>query len=162
MDVFGRNWMSADKHRAREQYGDTGIIHYHILTSGRALVLVRHSHAWHPPTDVVVEGERVVILVEVAGMQRGEFHISLHEQHLAISGTRPTRPTSNAAYNQMEVRYGDFRTDVMLPWSVDESAINATYDDGFLCVELPRAKPHRVHIVEVNTVEDDSVENKQE
>jgi HSP20 family molecular chaperone IbpA len=152
--------MSADKHRAREQFGDVDTIHYHILTSGRAFVLVRHSHAWHPPTDVIVKGERVIVLVEVAGMQHSEFNIFLHEQHLAISGTRPTCPTSNAAYHQMEVRYGDFRTDVMLPWPVDENAINATYNDGFLCVELPRSKPHRVHVVGVNKVEDESAEDK--
>jgi HSP20 family protein len=156
--------MSADKHRARGPLDDADIAHYHILTSGRGFMVLRHSHAWHPPTDVIVKDERATVLVEVAGMQNGEFHISLHEQRLAISGTRPAHPASKAAYHQMEVRYGDFRTDVTLPWPVDEDSINATYSDGFLRVELPRAKPHQVHIVQVNKAaeEDETppVENK--
>jgi HSP20 family molecular chaperone IbpA len=46
----------------------------------------------------------------------------------------------------MEIRFGDFRTDVELHWPIDTEKIDAEYRDGFLQVILPKAKPHTVDI----------------
>jgi HSP20 family molecular chaperone IbpA len=48
----------------------------------------------------------------------------------------------------LEVHYGEFRTEVVLPVPVDEERIVAQYDDGFLSVELPRLKPRKVKVTE--------------
>lgn len=133
-----------------EEQVDTAEVHYHILTGGQQFLLVRHSHAWHPSTDVMVDDERLIVVVEVAGMRNGEFHVTFANQRLTISGVRSPKEQGHAAYHQLEVRYGEFRTDVAMPWAVDEDKIVAHYEDGFLQVELPRAMPMKVHIVEVD------------
>jgi HSP20 family protein len=43
----------------------------------------------------------------------------------------------------MEIQYGDFATEAYLPWDVVEDKIEATYEDGFLKVVLPKAKAQR-------------------
>lgn len=124
--------------------------HYHLFAGGRRFIVMRHSHVWHPPTDVVELEDRLLVLIEVAGMKEGNFHIAIQDRHLIITGRRPSPLTSQSGYYQLEISYGDFRSDVILPWAVAEDDIQAAYNDGFLKVELPRARGRRVHVVDVN------------
>jgi HSP20 family protein len=113
--------------------------------------LVMHqSNTWQPPTDVFELEDRLVVLVEIAGMRDGEFNVVLQERRLAISGTRQRNVREGVAYHQMEVRYGRFLTELVLPWPVERSQVAAVYRDGFLRVELPRARNQQVHIVDVD------------
>jgi HSP20 family protein len=123
--------------------------HFHVLMGSQQYLVVKHAHVLRPPTDVMEEGDRLVILVEIAGMRRGEFHVALNSQRLMISGNRPRPLESPTAYHQLEVRYGEFRTEVTLPWPVDDEGIVAEYDDGFLRIELPRASVEDVRLIAV-------------
>ncbi len=40
-------------------------------------VIVRHTTVWHPPTDVYEQGENLIVLVEIAGMQDSDFNVVL-------------------------------------------------------------------------------------
>ena len=113
---------------------------------------LRHIKTWRPPTDVYETDDRVVVKVEIAGMEEGEFTISLSDRNLTIAGVR-SDPLAEAegvtlSYQQMEIRYGEFKTAVYLPWAIVENEIEATYEDGFLRVVLPKAKAQRVPVVE--------------
>lgn len=119
---------------------DSGTHHFHWRVSSR-------QHAWRPPTDVFVTDEAVIVRVEIAGMRDGEFSISLEDHTLTIRGSRPDQP-ERRAYHQMEIRFGEFRSDVGLHWSVDADKIDAEYKDGFLRLILPMAKPKSVEIQE--------------
>lgn len=116
-------------------------------------VVLRQSNTWRPPTDVFELEDRLVVMVEVAGMRDGEWQIALEDRRLIIGGVRRRTVRDRMAFHQMEVRYGDFRTVVNLPWPIDRQHVAATYKDGFLRVELPRALNQQVHIVNVD-VED--------
>ena len=91
--------------------------------------------------------EAVVVRVEIAGMHAGEFSITFEDQTLTIRGSRPDQP-ERRAYHQMEIRFGEFRTDIGMHWSVDTDKIDAEYRDGFLRVMLPIAKPRNIEIQE--------------
>ena len=114
--------------------------HFHWQVSSR-------QHAWRPPTDVYITDDAVIVRVEIAGMREGEFSISLEDHTLTIRGSRPDQP-KRRAYHQMEIRFGDFRTDVGLHWPVDSDKIDAEYKDGFLRIMLPIAKPRSIEIQE--------------
>ncbi len=109
-----------------------------------------------PPTDIIELEDRIMILVEIAGMRGDGFKIALYNQNLVISGTRERRDQPDAAYHQAEIGFGDFRINVPMPWSVERDEVNASYSNGFLRVELPRQQARRVHIVDVNTDEEES------
>ena len=57
--------------------------------------------------------------------------------------------------HQLEIRNGEFRIELMLPWAVDRSRIEANYRDGFLQVELPRRQDRQIHIINVRIDEND-------
>lgn len=120
--------------------------HLHQALVGGQYIVVRHSHAWRPPTDVFEDNDRLVVIVEIGGMQKGKFNVILDERQLTINGSRPPYLDTKPAFHQLEVRNGDFRVDVSLPWPVDEDHVEALYDDGFLRVELPKAEAHHVQV----------------
>ena len=108
---------------------------------------VRQRKTWRPPTDVYETDDYVVVKVEVAGMADNDFTISLSNHVLTITGTR-LDPASKLAYQQLEIPYGDFRTEVYLPWAIDDDDVEAIYDDGFLKVILPKARSRKIRVVE--------------
>lgn len=110
-------------------------------------VVFRHVRAWEPPTDVYENEGGLVVQVEIAGLREDDFSITLSERVLVIEGTRRD-PEPKRAYHQIEIRYGEFRAEVYLPWSVDPDRVEATYESGFLRVLLPRPPAHRVPVVD--------------
>jgi len=92
---------------------------------------------WRPPTDVYETDTHVVIKVEIAGMKTEDFTISFMEGKLSISGCRSDL-TDKIIYQNMEIPYGDFHTEVRINWPLKESEISALYEEGFLFVKLPK------------------------
>mgnify|MGYP003573330512 CR=1 FL=1 len=111
------------------------------------------SQSWRPPTDVYETESNVIVKVEIAGMSEQDFAISLSNRSLRISGTRHD-PDRKQAYLQLEIPYGHFCTEVFLPYAVAYEEIDATYENGFLTVVLPRAEIHHVHIQKEDAQQD--------
>ena len=123
----------------------------------RRWVIVRHVTVWQPATDVYEHDGRLIVLVEIAGMNESDFNVTLHGQTLTISGLRRRMTAEDCAYHQLEIPFGEFRTEVSLPWPVAREDVNAHYRDGFLRVELPHAPAQKIHIAnhEVDETHDD-------
>lgn len=100
---------------------------------------------WRPPTDVYETDDQIVVKVEIAGMQEEDFSIALESKRLVIRGIRHD-PAAKLAYQQMEILYGYFETDAYLPGAIDTEQIEAIYQNGFLSVFLPKARPHQVPV----------------
>ena len=122
----------------------------------RRWVIMRQPNIWRPPTDVFELEDRLVVMVEIGGMRDGEFNVVLQDRRLMISGVRRKVIHERVAFHQMEVRYGEFRTDITLPWPVSREGVSATYKEGFLRVELPHARNQQIHIVDVDIEEEAS------
>jgi HSP20 family protein len=116
-------------------------------TPGQHWLAMRANASWRPPTDVYETDDYFVVKVEIAGMGEEDFDISLQGRHLVIAGHRRD-PSNKLAYQQMEIHYGDFETSVHLPWPVDVSSVEATYQQGFLNIVLSRAQARRVPITQ--------------
>ena len=129
----------------------------------RRWLSLRYIRTWRPPTDVYETDDSVVVKVEIAGMEEGDavfiskFTISLSGRNLTISGVRRDPLTEaqglTLSYQQMEIRYGEFETEAYLPWAIVEEEIEATYEDGFLKVVLPKAKAQKLPVVETRETE---------
>lgn len=120
----------------------------HEAMPGRRWMLAQQHKIWRPPTDVYETDSYIVVKVEIAGMNEEDFAISWDGKRLLISGIRRD-PAAKLAYQQMEILYGQFETEVHLPWAIEEDKIEATYRDGFLSVFLPKAQPRQVPISSV-------------
>jgi HSP20 family protein len=116
-------------------------------------VVWRGNRHFVPPTDVIELADKILVVVEIAGMRANDFNISLLNRQLVISGTRERPALPNVAYHQVEIGYGEFRVEVQLPHMVERDRVNATYRDGFLQLELPLRSDGQQ--VTINVKEDD-------
>jgi HSP20 family molecular chaperone IbpA len=75
--------------------------------------------------------------------------VRLQGRVLNVQGCRQD-PAAKLSYQQMEISYGEFRSEVYLPCAVDDTAATASYDHGFLHIRLPKAqKEHKVPVIVV-------------
>jgi HSP20 family protein len=131
------------------QYGvdrrdvDIDRLFQNLLISAGRWMSIQHVRPWHPPTDVYETDEYLVVKVEVAGMDEEHLNIFLTDRTLVISGIRED-PTAKLAYQQFEIAYGPFQTEVYLSHHVEGDEVEALYKDGFLKVILPKAKAKKV------------------
>ncbi len=112
-------------------------------------IAVRHSSVWHPPTDVYRTTDRLVVIIEIAGMREDDLQIVLNNRELTVSGSRQqlTNGEAEVAYHQMEIERGAFRTVIHLPWNTDRSRVSAVYRDGLLKIELPRLEAATIRVL---------------
>lgn len=106
------------------------------------------SRAWRPPTDVYETEEDIIVRVEIAGMQEAEFSVLLEDTQVSIQGKRQDDNSERRAYHQMEIRFGEFCSQLELSWPIDSKNVEADYQDGFLWVRLPKARSHQIRIRE--------------
>lgn len=103
-----------------------------------------------PNTDVFLTGEGMVIRVELAGMRREDLELTVEGQRIAISGHRSDGcRDGKCRFLFMEINYGPFYTTVDLPAGYDLSRARASYQNGFLRIDVPeqsRPAPKSVSI----------------
>lgn len=92
--------------------------------------------------DVFEDETRVVVRLEVPGMAKEDIDIEVREDALVISGEkRFERESSEGRWRVMQCAYGSFHRIVPLTAPVVADKAEATYRNGILRVELPKASP---------------------
>jgi HSP20 family protein len=118
-----------------------------IDSSGEHWRLSMRTPHWRPPTDVFETDEDFIVRVEIAGMEEEDFSIELDGRNLIIRGVRPDQQ-ERRAYHQMEIRFGEFSSELEIPAPVKSDEVRADYQNGFLRVILPKARPKKIEIVD--------------
>ena len=104
-----------------------------------------HIGVWRPPVEVVESDSGLVVTVEVAGIREDDVRVVVDSSLLRISGVRRNPATQQRrTYHEMGIAYGPFEADVFLPFAIVLDAVEATYQNGFLRVTLPRAQATRI------------------
>jgi|EndMetStandDraft_4_1072995.scaffolds.fasta_scaffold57922_3 HSP20 family protein len=103
------------------------------------------SHGWSMLGGDMFEDERrLVVRLEVPGMDKDEFDIELMDDALVVSGEkRFERERTEGRYRMLQCAYGSFRRVVPLPVQVLADHSKASYEQGVLKVELTKAKPSK-------------------
>lgn len=103
--------------------------------------------SWVPRLDVAENDEAYLVAIDLPGMRQEEIAIELQDRVLTISGER--RPLDADRLSRCERPSGAFRRTLTLPDGVDPDAVQASFADGVLAVQIPKPesrKPRRVHI----------------
>ena len=103
-------------------------------------------------SDVFDDDDQVIVRIEAPGMRREDFNVELHDDVLTVWGEKQfDREASRGRYSVVQCAYGSFRRDVALPVSVKPDKTKASYRDGVLRVELPKADAARTRRIAVKT-----------
>jgi len=105
---------------------------------------------WFPAVDLYEDKDNLVVRAEVPGMKKEDIEISLHDGYLTLSGERKGEEKSETAEKYRSERWlGRFHRTISLPCRVEADKIKATYTDGILTVNLPKAeeaKPKQIPV----------------
>ena len=89
--------------------------------------------------DVFEDDKRVIVRVEVPGMDKHELDVEVQGDALVIRGEkRFEREDTEGRYRVLQCAYGNFRRVVPLPAAVVSDQAKAAYKNGVLRVELPK------------------------
>ncbi len=114
---------------------------FRALMSPRGAVRTRSGGSWRPPIDVYETAETITIVAEIAGMEREEIEVVLEGDIVSLRGVRPDpNGGDNRAFHEAHIPYGAFAADIYVPFSVDNERAAATYQNGFLRIDLPRVQ----------------------
>lgn len=92
--------------------------------------------------DVFEDDDRLVVRLEIPGMEKDEFNISVSDDALVVSGEkRFTREDTEGRWRVMQCAYGSFRRVVPMSVPVLADQAQASYRRGVLRVALPKAAP---------------------
>jgi HSP20 family protein len=109
------------------------------------------TSGWAPALDVFEDDNKITVQVELAGMKKEDFDISLQDDLLTISGERKSENEKREGESFRSERFfGAFSRSVTLPSAVKADEIKATYEDGVLTVTLPKAEEAKPKKIQVN------------
>ncbi|HEY6167554.1 MAG TPA: Hsp20/alpha crystallin family protein [Verrucomicrobiae bacterium] len=100
---------------------------------------------WVPNTDAWATDDGLVIKVELAGLRREDLELTVEGNALRISGHRADGcRTGNCNFLIMEINYGAFASVIEMPEGYDLSQARASYENGFLRIDVPRSVERKV------------------
>ncbi len=105
---------------------------------------------WYPPVDILESKDSYLIRAELPGMRNEDLKTEVNEGILTLSGERKLEePASGVEYHRVERVTGKFSRSFHVPQTVNADGIKATYKDGILEVQVPKAdeaKPRKIAI----------------
>jgi len=103
-----------------------------------------------PPLDVFENDDAITVRLELGGMKKEDFDISLEDDTLTLSGRREWKTEDRRGESfRSELFRGAFQRAITLPCPVKADAVKATYTDGILEIELPKAEEAKPRKIEV-------------
>lgn len=92
-----------------------------------------------PSVDVKETDKEIVVETELPGLDEKDISLTVQNGVLTIQGEKKLDyDEQKENYHVMERRYGSFQRSLRLPDTVDDSKIDARFDNGVLKVTLPK------------------------
>jgi HSP20 family protein len=108
------------------------------------------SGAWSPPVDIYETDDALVMKAELPGLSKDDIHIEMKDNTLVIRGERKREDeVKEGGYHRTERVYGAFQRSFLLPTTVDQEKVRASYKDGVLELRLTKvqaAQPKRIAV----------------
>ncbi len=100
--------------------------------------------------DIFEDSKKVLIRLEVPGMEKEDFDIEVREDVVIVRGEkRLEQQVSEGRYRVMQCAYGTFYRTIPLPGPVIADKAKATYRNGVLKITLPKAKSARARTIDI-------------
>lgn len=101
--------------------------------------------AWDPSIDLVDDGEKLRVLVELPGVEPGDVKVAIRGRVLTIRGTKKgrVRAREGVRFFCMERYFGSFVKSISLPRPVNNREAKSSLRNGLLEVILPRVPDQR-------------------
>lgn len=103
----------------------------------------------YPPVNVFQQGDDLVAIVELPGVNKADLSIQAKENTIRIAGRKPIDYPENVSLHRRERLSGVFDRTIVVPMQIDPDRIQAEYKDGLLALLIPRAEKDKPRTIEV-------------
>ena len=114
------------------------------------------------PLDVYATTDEAVVTAAVPGMNPQDLEVTVNQNVVTLSGNVPTATESEqgkqATWYLHELWHGQFRRSVTLPFEVDASKAEATFENGVVRIVLPKAERARPHKIAIRGANQEAIE----
>ena len=92
-----------------------------------------------PPVDIYEDEHKIVLKLEVPGMNESDLDIQLENNVLTVKGERKfEKEEKEENFHRIERRYGSFYRSFTIPNTVNPESVKASYEAGVLKMELEK------------------------
>ena len=102
-----------------------------------------------PPINVFQQGDDVLAIIELPGVDKDSLQVQAKENTIRIAGKKAISYPEGVSVHRRERTFGEFDRTLSLPVQLDPDRIKAEYRDGILAIHLPlleRDKPRTIKI----------------
>ena len=110
----------------------------------------RTASEWNVALDVAETEDSYLVEATIPGINVEDLEITLEDDVLMLKGEiKRDEEVEDAKYHLRERRFGSFSRSIRFPMAVNGDAVEATYTNGILNLNVPKAeavKPKRITI----------------
>lgn len=123
---------------------------------------------WTPAANLVDQGNNYILKLQLPGLTADEINIQVAREAVIISGERKAAtPEQQQTVLYSDFRYGPFRRVIALPDPIQNSQVEADFDNGVLILTLPKVeeaqnKVFKINLGELNKAADSTTEVSEE
>ncbi len=103
-----------------------------------------------PAVDIYEDAKKVVLKLEVPGMEEKDLDVRVENNTLTVKGERKfEKDEKEENFHRVERRYGSFSRSFSLPATINPDDVQADYDKGVLKIRLAKraeAKPKQIKV----------------
>jgi HSP20 family protein len=103
----------------------------------------------YPPVNVFAQGEDLVAIVEIPGVDKADLNIEAKGNTVRIAGSKKIAYPEGVSAHRRERLWGDFDRTIAVPMQIDAEGIKAEYEDGVLALFIPRAERDKPRTVQI-------------
>jgi HSP20 family protein len=95
--------------------------------------------------------EEVVVTSVLPGIKSEDVSIQFEDGRLIIDATIPAPKTEEVTWHYRELAYGHYHRELSLPVAINTDKVEATLQDGYLTLHLPKAEEVKPKKIQVKT-----------
>jgi HSP20 family protein len=112
----------------------------HRLLHDLVLTAEPGKAAWLPAVDVHESDASYTLAFDLPGVSAKDVRIEMNDGQLTVKGERPSATLEGVSAHRTERVTGSFERAFRLRARIDADGIKATYKDGVLTIDVPKAK----------------------
>jgi HSP20 family protein len=103
-----------------------------------------------PPINVFQQGDDILAIIELPGLDKSELQVQAKENTIRIAGNKGVDYPGGVSVHRRERVAGEFDRTLSLPVQLDPDRIRAEFQDGILTLFLPRAERDKPRTIRIN------------
>lgn len=111
----------------------------------------RECRCFIPRTDIYEYEDTIVLVIDMPGIHENAIEITLEKDILEVKGFAQVEDYEGLSLVKAEYEPGDFERKFRVSDSIDRDNINATFTNGVLRLELPKADTAKTKKISVKS-----------